>query len=61
MTSPSPTGIRAALHAGIAVTVMPAAPVDHAHFTNVLRNACGENGGESAREAQIGITSCVGQ
>lgn len=28
MTSPSPTGIRAALHAGIAVTVMPASCVD---------------------------------
>lgn len=28
MTSPSPTGIRAALHAGIAATVMPAASVD---------------------------------
>lgn len=28
MTSPSPTGIRAALHAGIAVTVMPAASID---------------------------------
>jgi DNA-binding transcriptional LysR family regulator len=28
MTSPSPTGIRAALHAGIAATVMPTASVD---------------------------------
>lgn len=39
MSSPSPTGIRAALHAGIAVTVMPASSVDQS--LRVLDEASG--------------------